>query len=146
MAGYSPFRTEIDGRPLLRRLAGLGAVVALPVTPAKGADAPLGFRRVDPERALAPGRYGIAEPDETCPPVEPDLLLVPLLAFDRRGGRLGYGAGWYDRTLAALRATKPVLAIGLAYAAQEVERVPTDPHDVPLEGVCTERGSVRISR
>lgn len=138
VAGYAPFRTEIDPRPLMRRLARLGARVALPVTPMRGTEAPLSFREVDPERAPAPGRYGIAEPDAACPTVEPDLVLVPLLAFDRGGRRLGYGAGWYDRTLADLRARRPTPAIGLAYAAQEVERVPTDPHDVPLDGVCTE--------
>lgn len=145
-AGYAPFRTEIDPRPLLRRLADLGAAVALPVTPAKGREGSLVFRSVDPRRALAAGRYGVSEPDETCPAVEPDLVLVPLLAFDRGGGRLGYGAGWYDRTLTALRSRRNALAVGLAYAAQEVERVPTDPHDVPLDGVCTEREWLDLRR
>lgn len=140
VAGYAPFRTEMDPRPLMRRLERLGARLALPVTPEKGSEGSLTFRLLDPAFGLAAGRYGIAEPDAACEPCDPDLLLVPLLAFDRTGARLGYGAGWYDRTLARLRATKPVTAVGLAYAAQEVGRVPTDPHDVALDLVCTERG------
>lgn len=139
VAGYAPFRTEIDPRPLMRRLESLGARLALPATPAKGTDAPLLFRLLDPARELSARRYGIQEPDSACEPCEPDVVLVPLLAFDGRGGRLGYGAGWYDRTLARLRTSKKVVAIGLAYSAQEVETVPADPHDQVLDGICTER-------
>ena len=139
VAGYWPFRTEIDPRPLMARLQRLGAGLALPVTPAKGSDAPLSFRRWSAGALLSPGAFRVHEPGEECETIEPDLLLVPLLAFDRRGHRLGYGAGHYDRTLAALRARRPTVAIGLAFAAQEVERVPTDPHDQLLDGVVTER-------
>ncbi|HYF23146.1 MAG TPA: 5-formyltetrahydrofolate cyclo-ligase [Caulobacteraceae bacterium] len=139
VSGYHPFRSEIDPRPLMRRLARAGCRLALPVTPAAGTSEPLSFRLWSPERPCAPGRYAIPEPDVSGEAVGPDLLLVPLLAFDRRGHRLGYGAGWFDRTLAALRALKPVTAVGLAWAAQEAERVPTDPWDQPLDGIVTER-------
>jgi 5-formyltetrahydrofolate cyclo-ligase len=145
VAGYAPFRTEIDPRPLMRRLERLGARLALPVTPATGKDEPLSFRLLDPTRGLAAGRYGIPEPDAACRACAPDLLLVPLLAFDRRGGRLGYGAGWYDRTLVSLRASKPVVAVGLGFAVQEIPRVPTGPQDGALDDVCTERAFTRIS-
>jgi 5-formyltetrahydrofolate cyclo-ligase len=140
VAGYWPFRSEIDPRPLMRRLARLGAVPALPVTPAKGSDAPLSFRVWSPTSPLARSAFGVHEPDAGGDPVEPDLLLVPLLAFDDRGHRLGYGAGHYDKTLAQLKAIKPVIAIGLAFAAQRVGRLPDEPHDEVLDGVLTERG------
>jgi 5-formyltetrahydrofolate cyclo-ligase len=140
VAGYWPFRSEIDPRPLMRRLGRLGAVPVLPVTPAKGSDAPLSFRVWSPASPLARSAFGVHEPDAGGDPVEPDLLLVPLLAFDDRGHRLGYGAGHYDKTLARLKAIKPVVAIGLAFAAQRVERLPDDPHDEVLDGVLTERG------
>jgi 5-formyltetrahydrofolate cyclo-ligase len=140
VAGYWPFRSEIDPRPLMRRLARLGAIPALPVTPAKGSDAPLSFRVWRPASPLARSAFGVHEPDAGADPVEPDLLLVPLLAFDDRGHRLGYGAGHYDRTLARLKTFKPIAAIGLAFAAQQVARLPDDPHDEVLDGVLTERG------
>jgi 5-formyltetrahydrofolate cyclo-ligase len=146
VAGYWPFRTEIDPRPVMQRLARLGARLALPVTPAKGADAALSFRLWTPGEPLAPGAFGVPEPGEACETVEPDLLLVPLLAFDRSGRRLGYGAGHYDRTLAALRAARPVRAVGLAFAAQEVDRVPTDAHDQHLDGVVTERAYIAFGK
>lgn len=145
VAGYAPFRTEIDPRPLMRRLERLGARLALPVTPASGVDGPLAFRAFDRSRPLAAGRYGIPEPDEDCAACEPDVVLVPLLAFDRLGGRLGYGAGWYDRTLAALRATRVIAAVGLAFSRQEVARAPSGAHDRPLDAVCTETRFLGIS-
>jgi len=146
VSGYYPFRSEIDPRPLMRRLAMAGRRLALPVTPAKGATEPLSFRLWSPDRPCAPGRYAIPEPEPGAEVVQPDLVLVPLLAFDRRGHRLGYGAGWFDRTLDALRALKPVTAIGLAWAAQEVERVPTDPWDQPLDGIVTEREWIPVRK
>lgn len=138
-AGYWPFRTEIDPRPLMARMARLGVRLALPVTPARGEDAPLSFRLWSPDTKLSPGAFRVHEPVETSETVEPDLVLVPLLAFDRAGHRLGYGAGHYDRTLAALRAGRTISAIGLAFAAQQVERLAADPHDEKLDGVVTER-------
>jgi 5-formyltetrahydrofolate cyclo-ligase len=119
-----------------------GARIALPVTPPKGSDAPLTFRLWDAADQLAPGHFPVHEPPAHAPQVEPDLVLVPLLAFDRRGHRLGYGAGHYDRTLARLRALKPVTALGLSFSAQGVEVLPAGPHDQRLDGVVTERGFI----
>ena len=144
VSAYWPFRTEIDPRPLMARLAAAGARLALPVTPPKGAGKPLCFHLWAPQDGLHPSTFGVHEPHPSQTAVEPDLLLVPLLAFDRRGGRLGYGAGHYDRTLQDLRARKPIRAIGLAFAAQEMDRVATDPHDQPLDAVLTERAYIPI--
>ena len=144
VSGYWPFRSEIDPRPLMQRFAKAGATLALPVTPAKGADAPLRFLRWDPEDLLHPSAFGVQEPHPSKAAADPDILLVPLLAFDRAGGRLGYGAGHYDRTLERLRAIKPVLAVGLAFAAQEVEAVPMDAHDQRLDAILTERGYLPV--
>ncbi len=129
IAGYWPVRGEIDPRPLL---LALGRPIALPVTGPRGTA--LTFRLWRPGDRLAPGPFGLSEP--TGPPAEPDVLLVPLLAFDACGNRLGYGGGYYDRTIAATGA----LAIGAAYADQEVAAVPVGPEDRPLAGVVTEAG------
>lgn len=145
VAGYWPFRSEIDPRPLMARFARAGWRLALPATPAKGGDAPLTFRLWRPGDAMAPHPFGMAEPPPTAETVRPDLLLVPLLGFDAAGHRLGYGAGYYDRTLAALRATGPVRAIGLAFAGQAVERLPTGPHDQPLQAILTERAFIEFA-
>ena len=144
VSAYWPFRTEIDPRPLMRRLIHLGAQIALPVTPAKGADQPVRFHLWSAQDILHPSAFGVHEPLPSAEVVEPDLLLVPLLAFDRQGGRLGYGAGHYDRTLERLRAIKPIRAIGLAFAAQEVGRVPTHDHDQPLDAILTERAFIKV--
>ncbi|MCY4231876.1 MAG: 5-formyltetrahydrofolate cyclo-ligase [Alphaproteobacteria bacterium] len=130
IAGYWPVRREIDPRPLLLALGARGRLIALPVTGPRGAV--LEFRLWRPGDMLTPGPFGLWEP--TGPPAEPDVLLVPLLAFDACGNRLGYGGGYYDRTIAATGA----LAIGAAYAAQKVEAVPVGPHDRPLAGIVTE--------
>ncbi len=147
VAGYHPFRTEIDPRPLMRRLAEAGARLALPATPPKGSDLPLAFRLLRAEDALspAPSGFGVREPPPDAPVVEPDLVLAPLLAFDRTGARLGYGAGHYDRTLPALAVRPGFRVLGLAYAAQEVERLPVEPHDHPLHGILTERAYIPVS-
>jgi 5-formyltetrahydrofolate cyclo-ligase len=142
-AGYWPLPGEFDPRPLLHALAARGHVCALPVTVAP--DAPLLFRRWEPSAPLQSGRYGISQPSPEAPEVVPDWLLVPLLAFDRAGFRLGQGAGYYDRTLAALRASgRPVQAVGLAFAAQEVAEVPRDDHDEPLDWIVTERDILKL--
>jgi 5-formyltetrahydrofolate cyclo-ligase len=138
VSGFWPMGREIDVRPLLLALAGRGHAIALPRTPARGL--PLSFHRWRPGDLLEPGRMGILQPPPTTEELAPDVLLVPLVAFDAGMRRLGHGAGYYDRTLAALRARKPVLAIGIAFAAQQVDRVPVGPHDGLLDAVATEQG------
>ena len=145
VSAYWPFRTEIDPRPLMRRLIHAGARIALPVTPAKGSAEALRFKIWAAGDELHPGAFGVHEPHPGAEAAEPDLLLVPLLAFDRSGGRLGYGAGHYDRALERLRAIKPLRAIGLAFAAQEVDTVPTKTHDQPLDAILTERAFIEVS-
>ncbi|MEA2988227.1 MAG: 5-formyltetrahydrofolate cyclo-ligase [Alphaproteobacteria bacterium] len=137
VSGFMPLKSEINPLPLLRKLADAGAQLALPVVAGKGQ--PLTMRTWRFGEPLASGVWGIRQPGPDAPAVEPDILVVPLLAFDRRGHRLGYGAGYYDMTIAALRAGKPVLAIGIAFAAQEVADVPVTPRDSRLDLVLTER-------
>lgn len=141
---YSAIRDEVDPAPLLEALAAAGIVTALPVI--RGRGLPLQFRRWRPGDAARHGQWGIVEPAETCPEVAPDLLFVPLAAFDARGHRIGYGAGYYDQSLAALRRLKPVRAIGLAFSVQEVASCPAKPHDEPLDAVVTEAGLRRFSQ
>ncbi|MBK5921183.1 5-formyltetrahydrofolate cyclo-ligase [Rhodothalassium salexigens] len=141
VAGYWPTRGEIDPRLLLRDLDRRGVATALPVVVGRGQ--PLVFRRWAPGDPVEPGTFKVPVPPADAPEVRPDVLLVPLLAFDTRGYRLGYGGGFYDRTLAALaddgRASKP-LALGLAFAAQEATSVPHDVWDVALHAIATETG------
>ena len=133
VAGYWPVGDEIDVRPLLLALLGRGNRVVLPETPPRGQ--PLVFRVWRPGTAMIPERFGTARPDG--PEAIPDALLVPLLAFDAGCRRLGYGGGYYDRTIAAMPGIR---TIGCAYARQEVDAVPVLPHDAPLDAVATERG------
>jgi 5-formyltetrahydrofolate cyclo-ligase len=128
----------------MRRFAQAGARLALPVTPAKDSTGPLRFHLWRADAALHLSPFGVYEPDPGSESLDPDVLLTPLLAFDRSGGRLGYGAGHYDRTLARLRATKPVVAIGLAFAAQEIDQVPMDAHDQRLDAILTERAFIKV--
>ncbi len=137
VSAFYPFQSEIDTRSLLGKLAGEGWTTALPIVITLGE--PLVFRRWLPGQLTVPGRWGILQPTEDSPVVEPDVLLVPMLAFDRQGYRLGYGGGFYDRTLEMLRAKKQIVAIGVAYAAQEVDSVVRGPHDQPLNFVMTEK-------
>ena len=137
VSGFMPLKSEINPLPLLRKLAQAGATLALPVVAGRGK--PLIMRAWAWGEALGSGVWGIREPKPDAPEVEPDILLVPLLAFDRAGHRIGYGAGYYDLTLAQLRARKPVIAAGLAFAAQEVPAVPATPRDALLDLVLTER-------
>ncbi|WP_369413576.1 5-formyltetrahydrofolate cyclo-ligase [Caldovatus aquaticus] len=136
VAGFWPIGPEIDIRPLLRALEARGHALALPVTPRRGA--PLIFRRWRWGEPLGRGPMGTRQPP-AGEVVRPDFLLVPLLAFDRAGRRLGYGGGYYDRTLAALPEAE---ALGCAYAAQELPEVPAGPEDVRLRRVATEKGIV----
>ena len=132
IAGYWPMGDEMDPRPLMLALASRGHALALPVTPPRGQ--PLAFRAWAPGAALRPGPMGTSEP-VAGEELRPDLLLVPLLAFDRAGRRLGYGGGYYDRTLATLPGAK---AIGIAYAGQEMPEVPAGPQDMRLPLIATE--------
>ena len=134
---FWPMKDEIDVRPLMAVLADRGATLALPVM--QGRDRPLLFRSWRPGDALVRAVFGVDEPAETAAAVRPDIVVVPLLAFDGSGNRLGYGGGYYDRTLAALRADGVVLAVGVAYDEQKVENVPADPSDEPLDMVVTDR-------
>jgi len=137
VSGYFPMKSEISPIPLLRKLAALGAQLALPVVAGRGK--PLIMRAWSLGEPLVAGVWGIREPGPEAPEVEPDVLIVPLLAFDRYGHRIGYGAGYYDLTIAKLRAKKPVVAAGIAQAAQEIAAVPTTASDVRLDFVLTER-------
>ncbi len=138
IAGYWPFRTEIDPRPLMMALHALGHRVVLPVVVRKAA--PLQFRLWGPGAPLVKAGLGGLVPDVGAPALEPDLLLVPLLAFDDTGFRLGYGGGFYDRTLEELRGLKPVRAVGIAYEAQRVPAVPREVTDQRLDAMLTEAG------
>jgi 5-formyltetrahydrofolate cyclo-ligase len=140
VSGYMPMGGELDPRPLMRKLADAGAQLALPVVIARGL--PLVMRAYAFGEPLVKGVWGIRVPPPEAAEVAPDILIVPLLAFDRAGNRLGYGAGYYDMTIAALRAKKPVVAIGVAFAAQEVETVPTTPRDARLDLVLTENETI----
>jgi 5-formyltetrahydrofolate cyclo-ligase len=140
VAGYWPLRDEIDPRPLMLALAGRGHALALPVTGPRGTA--LTFRRFRFGDVLAPGPFGTFHPAPPAEPVIPAVLLVPVVAFDEAGGRIGHGAGFYDRTLAALRQRGRVFALGIAYAAQRLPCVPAGAHDMPLDAVATEDGVV----
>ena len=132
VAGYWPIRSEADPRPAMSRLRTLGFPIALPVVTPEG----LIFRLWTEAAPLRSAPFGLMEPDDRMLRVEPRTLIVPLAAFDRRGHRIGYGKGHYDRTLAALG---PVLTIGLAFSIQEIAEIPAEPHDRPLDFVVTER-------
>lgn len=143
VSGFASMPDELNIWPLLRRLHGENVPLALPVVEGKGR--PLLFRSWLPGDDMDKGVWGIPQPKPEQPAVEPDILLVPLLAFDARGGRLGYGGGFYDRTLAVLRAHKPIVAVGLAYAEQQVDVVPHLDYDQRLDWVLTPSGPMRCS-
>jgi 5-formyltetrahydrofolate cyclo-ligase len=137
LSAFYPYQSEIDTRPLLGKLAGEGWTTCLPIVIALGEA--LEFRRWLPGAPTVPGMWGIPRPPDNATLVEPDVLLVPMLAFDRQGYRLGYGGGFYDRTLQVLRAKKNIIAIGVAYAEQEIASVPHDALDQQLDFILTER-------
>jgi 5-formyltetrahydrofolate cyclo-ligase len=140
VSGFSPLKSEINPLPLLRKLADAGAKLALPVVAGRGK--PLIMRAYAFGQELNSGVWGIREPKDDAPEVDPDILIVPLAAFDRRGNRIGYGAGYYDMTINRLRARKPVTAVGIAYAAQEVPDVPVTERDARLDLVLTEHETI----
>jgi 5-formyltetrahydrofolate cyclo-ligase len=137
VSGFFPMRSEINPIPLMRRLAERGAKLALPIVVGRGH--PLLFRAWAFGDPLRSGVWGIREPLPEAPEVLPDVVLVPLAAFDRTGHRIGYGAGYYDLTLRRLRTIKPVTALGIAFAAQEIAAVPATASDARLDLVLTER-------
>jgi 5-formyltetrahydrofolate cyclo-ligase len=144
VAGFMPIKSEINPLPLMRKLAGAGACLALPVVAGQGK--PLIIRTWAFGEPLAAGVWGIREPEPAAPTVVPDMLIVPLSAFDRTGHRIGYGAGYYDLTIAALRARQAIVAIGVAFAAQEIAAVPATTRDAPLDLVLTEREVIDFRR
>lgn len=141
LSGFMPIRTEIDPTPAMAEASAHG-IVGVPVIEA--ADHPLKFAKWTPETALVPGTFGAEIPAE-LDFFEPEILIVPLLGFDRRGGRLGYGGGFYDRTLEMLRAKRPTLAIGFAFAGQETDNLPLEATDQPLDLIVTEVGVIDVA-
>jgi 5-formyltetrahydrofolate cyclo-ligase len=144
VAGFMPMKSELNPLPLMRKLAAAGARLALPAVAGRGQ--PLIMRAWAFGAPLAAGVWGIREPEPSAPAVAPEIVIVPLLAFDRSGHRIGYGAGYYDLTIAALRARRALIAVGLAFAAQEIAAVPASPHDAPLDLVLTEREVIDLRR
>ena len=139
VGGYWPIRSEVDSRPLMEALLDRGQDMAL----SQIIHPHLSWRLWRPGDVLIKGGFGVREPGPDAPEVFPSALLVPLVAFDRRGGRVGYGKGHFDRAIAALDAKHPVLTIGLAYAVQEIDRVPVEPHDRMLDVIITESELIR---
>jgi 5-formyltetrahydrofolate cyclo-ligase len=139
VGGYHALPEEADPAELLEALAARGCHIAFPRVAAR--DQPLEYHRIPDGEVLAEGAFGIHEPLDHWPRAAPDLLLVPLLAFDATGHRLGYGGGFYDRTLEKLKGQGPgVRAVGIAYAGQQVDFLPAGAHDCPLDAVLTEQG------
>ena len=140
IAGFLPIGTEIDPRPVIAEMTDFGPV-GVPVTPEKGL--PLSFREWTPDALLIDGGFGTQLPASGAD-VVPEVLIVPLVAFDRAGNRLGYGGGFYDRTLEGLRGVRRTIAIGFAYAAQETDAIPLEATDQPLDAIVTEAGILRL--
>lgn len=141
VGAYHALGAELDPSPVVAKLLAAGAQLALP---SATHDAPLVFRAWREGESLVPDAFGIPCPPPSAPELAPDLVIAPLVAFDRRGGRLGQGGGHYDRTLANLRARGPVFVLGLAYAGQEVDRIPAEPHDQRLDAILTETGYTEV--
>jgi 5-formyltetrahydrofolate cyclo-ligase len=143
ISGYMPIGSEIDPRTLMRHLSARGSTLCLPDT--NTPDAPLSFRRWDFGDDLQTGSFGIRVPSGDADHLRPDLLLVPMLAFDRAGHRLGYGGGYYDRTIAALRTEKEITTVGLAFSGQVRDDLPVGPHDMRLDWIVTESAALRVA-
>ncbi len=139
VGAFWPIRSEIDPRPIAEGLLARGQRVVLPQVTPSG----LVFREWRAGEALVPGSFGLSEPHADLPALDPDALIVPLAAFDRGGQRIGYGRGYYDGAITRLA---PVLTVGIAFACQEVDAVPAEPHDRPLDHVVTEDGPVPLAR
>jgi 5-formyltetrahydrofolate cyclo-ligase len=144
VSAYVAIGDEADPAPLIERLHSQGHPIALPRVVSKGEK--LAFHLYQPGARLVPGVFGLLQPGKDWPETVPDVLVIPLLAFDSRGRRLGYGAGFYDRTLAALRPARNIIAVGFAFAGQEVPDVPHQSSDEPLDWIVTERGAHAFER
>jgi 5-formyltetrahydrofolate cyclo-ligase len=142
VSGFMPLKSEINPLPLMQQLAEAGAQLALPAIAGRGK--PLIMRAWQWGAPLDRGQWDIREPKPEAAEVEPDILLVPLLAFDRAGHRIGYGAGYYDMTITRLRARKAIAAVGIAFAAQEISTVPVTDRDARLDLVLTENEVIAI--
>ncbi|MDB5442612.1 MAG: 5-formyltetrahydrofolate cyclo-ligase [Phenylobacterium sp.] len=143
-AVYYAQGSELDPTPLAERLMQAGAAPALPA--ARSRDGPLQFHHWTPGESLEPDAVGVPSPPSSSAAVTPDLVVAPLLAFDRWGGRVGQGGGHYDRTLQTLRRHGSVFVLGLAYAGQEVDEIPMEPHDQRLDAILTEAGYIQIAK
>jgi 5-formyltetrahydrofolate cyclo-ligase len=145
VAAYWPVGAELDPEPVLHAILDLNAGRAKACLPtAIDRDSPLRFRLWRPGEALAADVFGIPSPPASAPEVTPSLVIAPLLAFDRSGGRLGQGGGHYDRTLAALRKARPIFVLGLAFSGQEIEAIATEPHDQRLDAIVTETEFIEV--
>jgi 5-formyltetrahydrofolate cyclo-ligase len=140
VSGFMPLKSEINPLPLMKALAAAGAKLALPAIAGRGK--PLVMRAYAFGDEFARGQWGIREPKPEQPEVFPDVLIVPLACFDRAGNRIGYGAGYYDMTIHRLRTMKKVTAVGVAFAAQEIAKVPATERDERLDLVLTENGAI----
>jgi 5-formyltetrahydrofolate cyclo-ligase len=140
VSGYWPIQSEINPFPLMQMFEERGYDLALPVLHPTAEGYEMRFRRFNLGDPLVPGPFGIREPGAVAPAVEPDVLLLPMLGFDKAGVRLGYGGGYFDRVLEILRAKKTVTAYGIAFSAQQLAEVPREGHDQRLDGIFTETG------
>lgn len=143
LSAYSGYGTEIDPLPLMTEISAQGHKFCLPCVLEKGV--PLQFRAYDLGDPVRLGEFGIAEPLGSAPIVRPDIMLIPMLGFDRSGNRLGRGGGFYDRTLNAAREQRDVMAIGLAYSAQEIPAIPCGKYEAHLDAIVTEKEYIKIS-
>lgn len=141
VSAFLPIGSEIDTLPTMRALTDLGHITALPVVVGKGQ--PLIFRKWFVGEELMPGSFGTSEPLPSEPEIIPEILLVPLLAFDSEGYRLGYGGGFYDRTIEKLEREARVTTVGVAFSAQRIDTVPRDEYDRPLQWIATEKQLIR---
>lgn len=144
IAGYWPIGDEINCRPAIEKFASEGTQVALPVVAGQGQV--LIFRAWKPGERLETGPFGTSHPGNGSAVCTPDVLLLPLVAFDHKGQRLGYGAGYYDRTIATLRANGKILAVGVGYDEQEIEHIPADDHDQVMDAVITDQRTIWFDR
>ncbi len=142
IALYHPIKDELDTKPLAEALLQAECAIGLPVVEQK--NAPLIFRQFARGDELIKGRFGIMTPAESAPLFKPDIIVVPLLGFDKTGARIGYGGGFYDRTLEKLRAEGAIIAVGFAFGVQEVDAAPSSRLDQPMDWIVTERRAIQI--